>query len=891
MDKRLKQEVATSRDGRDITLGYVDRLPILPTQDLLLIRKGLDLGAWEEVLMDDQVAATFQQRRLAVTSAKWEVRAGADDKPSTMAADFLRETLQSIGWDRITDRMLFGVFFGFAVSECMWAQDGRHITLTDIKVRRQKRFAFGPDGALKLLTSTNPMGEALPDKKFWHFSTGASHDDEMYGQGLAHWLYWPVYFKRNIIKIWLTTLDKFGMPSTKGTYSASATKDERRDLLKALAAIHADSSIIVPEGMDVSFLESARSGTLTHEGFLNLVHASITKVVLSQTLTSESAGGQYKADVQKSVRNEVVQADADLVNDSFNRSVAVWLTEWNFPNATPPIVVRQTDEEEDLTQRADRDAKICGMGFKPTLEYITKTYGDGWIDTPARASPREKGGKSTQNSAFAEDDAEDDPVAELLASSLKALKPILIKLLKPVRDYLKSYTTLEQAGNELFQLYPLLDSKPLAESLEQGVLLAELAGRYAVLQETGDAAFAAGFAEDGGIRYGGQPFKEAVEFFRAKVNVPTEGWRDLMKEGHDTGFMVAGAMKAELLNDLRGAVDESLAEGTTLATFRKKFDQAVAENDWQHYGGRNWRSRLIFETNHRTAYNAGRYRQMTHPDLLISRPYWQYLHGGGRNPRKQHLAWSGLVLRADDAFWNSHFPPNGFNCHCRIQTLAERDLRRMGKAGPDTAPQGIDGVDEGWDYTPGKTSLAWPVARQVAKSSQNLPVRLAAAVMANRVIQSNVAAEYGQWVDDLTDGATHTTGERRTVGTLSEPVLDYLADKGIEPGSAAVEVRDKDVLHMLRDAKAAKGKALPVEMVKQLPEMIAKPAAVLWDRQNPALLYVFPVPGEERLGKAVVRVDYILKREEKTNIVRTAGLVAGDVLKTPTTYDLIKGKL
>ncbi|CAK0778387.1 hypothetical protein WCLP8_680002 [uncultured Gammaproteobacteria bacterium] len=64
---------------------------------------------------------------------------------------------------------------------------------------------------------------------------------------------------------------------------------------------------------------------------MDRMNAAIAKVVLSQTLTTDAAGGLYTSEVPKSVRNEVVRADADLVCDTFNRSVARWLTEWNHP--------------------------------------------------------------------------------------------------------------------------------------------------------------------------------------------------------------------------------------------------------------------------------------------------------------------------------------------------------------------------------------------------------------------------------------------------------------------------------------------------------------------------------------------------------------------------------
>lgn len=217
--------------------------------------------------------------------------------------------------------------------------------------------------------------------------------------------------------------------------------------------------------------------------------------------------------------------------------------------------------------------------------------------------------------------------------------------------------------------------------------------------------------------YGGKPFDEAVRFFRNKINMPTKHWDDLWKLMHTKGFSVAGAMQEELLADLSLAVDAAIANGQTLAGFRKEFAGIVEQNGWVYKGGFNWRTKIIYDTNLRTAYQAGRYKQMTDPNVTAMRPYWQYRHGGSVNPREQHLAWDGLILPHSDPWWDTHYPPNGWGCKCRVVTLSERDLDRMGRKGPNTAPKTEyyewkdrtgkvhkipQGIDPGWDYNVGQ---------------------------------------------------------------------------------------------------------------------------------------------------------------------------------------------
>ena len=211
-------------------------------------------------------------------------------------------------------------------------------------------------------------------------------------------------------------------------------------------------------------------------------------------------------------------------------------------------------------------------------------------------------------------------------------------------------------------------------------------------------------------------FDEAIKFFKEKISIPTQRWDDLWKAQHAKGFMVAGAMKADILSDFHEAIEKAISDGMTLEEFRKDFDSIVEKHGWAYQGGRNWRTRVIFETNIRTAYMAGRYDQMTDPAVVEARPYWEYRHGDSINPRHEHLAWDGKVLPADDPWWQTHYPPNGWRCKCKVFALSKRDLKRLGKKEPDHAPddgtyQWTDkagkthtipnGIDPGWDYNVG----------------------------------------------------------------------------------------------------------------------------------------------------------------------------------------------
>lgn len=246
------------------------------------------------------------------------------------------------------------------------------------------------------------------------------------------------------------------------------------------------------------------------------------------------------------------------------------------------------------------------------------------------------------------------------------------------------------------------------------------------------------------------PFSEQNEFFRRKLNLSTSAWTDVYNREHDFAFVVAGANRDDLVADFRSAVEKAIADGTTLESFRKDFDRIVAKHGWSYNGGRNWRSRVIYETNMRSSYMAGRYEQMM--AVREERPYWQYLHSDAvEHPRPLHESWNGLILRWDDPWWDTHFPINAWGCQCGVRALSEQDLARIGKSGPDQAPPTVmetrtigqrssdgprvvevpAGIDPGFEYTPGKSRLESqvplprPTEADIPGSAPGLPNRMA----------------------------------------------------------------------------------------------------------------------------------------------------------------------
>jgi uncharacterized protein with gpF-like domain len=181
-----------------------------------------------------------------------------------------------------------------------------------------------------------------------------------------------------------------------------------------------------------------------------------------------------------------------------------------------------------------------------------------------------------------------------------------------------------------------------------------------------------------------QPFDEAIAYLLEKLAIPTDSWEVLSGEINDYAFGIAGVTDAAILEDVQIALLEALQNGTDLRVFRAEFQAIMAKRGWA--GVEPWRVNLIYQQNLRTAYAAGRWQQMTDPDVLMRRPYWMWRHRDSRNPRLHHLAMDGRVFLAQDAIAQGINFPLGFGCKCTWLTLGERDLTRLGLQ-PEPFPQ------------------------------------------------------------------------------------------------------------------------------------------------------------------------------------------------------------
>lgn len=223
---------------------------------------------------------------------------------------------------------------------------------------------------------------------------------------------------------------------------------------------------------------------------------------------------------------------------------------------------------------------------------------------------------------------------------------------------------------------------------------------------------------------------EALAWFRAKGYAFGFSWQDVWHEEHGRAFTVAKAMTRDVLETIRESVDRAIAEGETLEQFKKDLRPKLEELGW--WGrqraidpatgqietvqlGSPRRLKTIFQTNMRTSYAAGRWERIERSKRAF--PFLEYVSVMDGREREQHHAWHGTVLPVDDPWWDTHYPPNGWNCRCLPKPVSRGQAERRGlkETRPAAFPQRQwvnkrtgevhmieTGIDPGWAYHVGK---------------------------------------------------------------------------------------------------------------------------------------------------------------------------------------------
>lgn len=472
----LSEEIANLKTCAEV---YAFAKKIL-NPDEVLRTTGKTIKVFRKIERDSQVSACVKSRQAGVTSLKFRLNYGDDDRYK----DFYEGVLKNLDVVKIIQTILNAPLYGYQPIEIYWTcDDNGNVVPEKLIGKPQEWFGYNTDGELIFYTKGNLDGIVISSesKKFLDVRDGDDYINP-YGKSVLSNCFWDVIFKKGSKELWMKFAERFGMPTVIGKYPDGMSDDEINNLLSTLENLIQDAVGAIPDNNTIEFLDATSRGSSSevYEKLIETADKSIAKNILGQTLTTDSgnSGSYALGNVHYMVRQDIIDSDARLCEKQFNILLS-WIHELNFGEGASPVFEFYTDKDGDKIT-AERDKILCDTGIRFTKDYYKKTYGLSDEDFELSSVEKvndfsEKPSKSNEFSSKINRDMEliDNFINNISESDIeKIIEPKLrqvIQTFSETRD-------LEEVSKALDELYPQESEKDITSMLGKAIFISDLLG-------------------------------------------------------------------------------------------------------------------------------------------------------------------------------------------------------------------------------------------------------------------------------------------------------------------------------------------------------------------------------------------------------------------------------
>ena len=481
-------------------------------------------------------------------------------------------------------------------------------------------------------------------------------------------------YKRGGFGDYAQWIELFGMPQRIGKYS-TYDPESRKLLEEAFEKAGSAPWVVIPKESDIETLtHSQGSGTSSYDEFRKACNEEMLITILGQTLTTVQGerGARSLGEVHLEVEQSKHDNDIRFVERVLNEQVKPMLEarglnlqggRFSFPQRSEPLSVQEIVSLSDI--------------IEIPVSYIHTKYG---IPLPQDGEPiarrqatevieieEEKEGKQGKKEKIRNADERGffqrmwDFFVQAPQSGALNGTPLTLKDAKTLDERLIARTPNTKGfDTELFEYL----SGDLVKAFREGWQNTKLADKASIA-----------------LQY-------SIEDDALKTAMEMNLYR----------FSAAKTIaEAQALNQL-------FRESSSYADFEKKASAICAKfnKTWQ---------RTEYDTAYLSAQSASRYQQLIRKAKVF--PYWQYRAIHDEHTRPEHMKLDGVVLPAGDKLWDQIYPPNGWNCRCRVKPLLKNefngDFAEMKNRVDEflKSEEWTRAMDGGWDINRAKQGLVF----------------------------------------------------------------------------------------------------------------------------------------------------------------------------------------
>jgi phage gp29-like protein len=345
---------------------------------------GGDLSAqaelWEKLEQDPHIFSVLSKRKRACVEKPLDLSPPDESDLAKRVLDFCRAELEALDtWDEVLFDLFDATGKGYSVGQNVWTIEGSKVHLGAIDWWSPREFCFDwhKPNVLRVLTDAEPTsGEELAPGQ-WIVHRHKASSDDLSHSSLNRKICWEYVFKHFPKRDWVIFCEAYGMPRRRGKYPRGTGAEDLAILEKALMDLGADGAAMIPNDLELEFMELKLAGQLPFPKLIEHCNAEISKAVLGQTLTTEAGdrGARSLGEVHERVEASLVRADCRAMARTIRRHLLRPLTHFNFGPAAPvPLCEFRFEEPVDLTGQSQIDERLARMGLPLSKEELYEFY-------------------------------------------------------------------------------------------------------------------------------------------------------------------------------------------------------------------------------------------------------------------------------------------------------------------------------------------------------------------------------------------------------------------------------------------------------------------------------------------------------------------------------------
>lgn len=451
-----KQSQPNTKDKRkaaaapavDLLVSILDNLPVR--------NEWLTIEELDRIRRDATVISSIGSRKAA--TLKKELIFTTDDKE-------ISKELNKVFHVGVLRKILDAPFQGAAIFEINW-NDKDSLLVPKLIERDYMQFMIKNE-----VLYYSPFGVPIeiPD----HKAVYALHEDKYHrpmGTPLAESLFWYVKFKNASLQFWVKFLEKYGVPWAIG--KTDGDKDTMADEIYSM--LSGDVAVIDPED-SIEIITADKSGDFDKiTGYLD---DQIREAVLGGNLTGNVKGGSFAAtETHNKIREDIAMTDENLSITLIKRVIEAFIA---INNLSITIEVTLRDKDDPNLSLAERDERITKMGYRPTQDYVEKTYN---ITVEAVESSK-IANHALMKKLYALSATKPITTTDELSNSVDIHK-IALSFQTQIVEIIDQANSFEEAIDLLHAAYPGMDIAELQDTMDMALQSSYILGTAEVERES-----------------------------------------------------------------------------------------------------------------------------------------------------------------------------------------------------------------------------------------------------------------------------------------------------------------------------------------------------------------------------------------------------------------------